>query len=186
MKSFHTEQTTEPFLISANTDNRGRVTTRCKCWGCFGYRDYAFTELCDSNDLLTLPNSSILLAGSHHDLENFRIARSALSQTVCCSLFVRSFAKFVHLGCALPLTIPTDRDHLCGYKQVPKYRGASWNLCGPLCGPCFLTESLSMGGQLTRGRVPAGFLAPYSQLLLQFLFECTQGSPANVQKTTWN
>lgn len=76
---------------------------------------------------------------------------------MCCSLFVRSFAKFVHLGCILPLTIPTDRDHLCGYKQVPKYRGESWNLRGSLCGLCYLTESLSMGGQLIRWQAPAWF-----------------------------
>lgn len=27
-----------------------------------------------------------------------------------------------------PSTIPTDRDHLYRHKQVPKYRGKSWNL----------------------------------------------------------
>lgn len=46
--------------------------------------------------------SSILHAGTYHYLGNFRVPKSSLSQTVCCSPFVRSFSTCVHLGYICP------------------------------------------------------------------------------------
>lgn len=52
------------------------------------------------------------------------VTRYAILYLLCHWLILFTYAVFS------PMTIPTDRDHLCRHKQVPKYRAEIWNLNG--------------------------------------------------------
>lgn len=121
------------FLIHTNTDNGRAGVPQGKHWGYFSVLRYTSQDCL----LAVIPlvswnpsfgsslSSSRVLTVTWEFSQSLDLPPIKLYAALCllCHLLIWfTYATF------FPPTIPTDRDHLYRHKQVPEYRGKSWNL----------------------------------------------------------